>query len=400
LPRARFAVHLLKAGSARAGDHHRTPPFEEGSLGQPASAEYVSSAEAVGLRYVTDAMPGIRRKRHGRGFTYTDPDGTIIRDRAMIRRFRSLVIPPAWTEVWICPDPAGHLQVTARDARGRKQYRYHPSFREQRDGTKFERMIALSDVLWKIRQRVEADIVLPGLSRDKVMATVVWLLERTLIRVGTQEYAKANKSYGLTTLRRKHVQIDGAKMRFDFRGKSGVVHTVAVTDRRIARTVQRCAELPGYELFQYVDDDGQRQIVQAEDVNAYLRQIAEREVTAKDFRTWAGTMHAAAALRAVGPAPTKKEAERNIKQAVDMTAARLGNTRSVCRKYYIHPALLEAYLEGSVLPPEEKEGWRERHASGPTLRHHETEVLAFLKARLESAASNPTIAESAGVDAA
>jgi DNA topoisomerase-1 len=352
-----------------------------------AAAEYVSSAEAVGLRYVTDAMPGIRRKRHGRGFTYTDPEGCVIRDRALLRRFRSLVIPPAWTDVWICPDPDGHLQVTARDGRGRKQYRYHPSFREQRDGTKFERMIELSDVLWKIRERVESDIALPELPRDKVMATVVWLLERTLIRVGTQEYAKANKSYGLTTLRRKHVQIDGPRMRFDFRGKSGVAHAVSVTDRRIARIVQRCAELPGYELFQYVDDTGQRQVVQAEDVNAYLREAAGREVTAKDFRTWAGTMHAAASLRALGPATSKKDAEKNIKAAVDRTAALLGNTRSVCRKYYIHPALLEAYLEGSVLPPEESGGWRERQTSGPTLRHHEREVLAFLRARLEGASA-------------
>jgi DNA topoisomerase-1 len=384
-----FTVLLLTAGSCGAGDHHRTPPFEEDVLAHPAAAEYVSSAEAVGLRYVTDAMPGIRRKRHGRGFTYTDPDGQVIRDRAMIRRFRSLVIPPAWTDVWICPDPAGHLQVTARDARGRKQYRYHPSFREQRDGTKFERMIALSDVLWQVRERVESDIALPELPREKVMATVVWLLERTLIRVGTQEYAKANKSYGLTTLRRKHVQIDGPKMRFDFRGKSGVAHAVSVTDRRIARIVQRCAELPGYELFQYVDDTGQRQVVQAEDVNAYLREVAEREVTAKDFRTWAGTMHAAAALREMGPATTKKAAEKNVKTAVDRTAALLGNTRGVCRKYYIHPALLEAYLEGSVLPPEDKSGWHERRHSGPTLRHHEAEVLAFLKARIERTAPVP-----------
>jgi DNA topoisomerase I len=359
-------------------------------LVNPAAAEYVSSAEAVGLRYVTDAMPGIRRRRHGRGFTYTDPDGAVIRDRATLRRFRSLVIPPAWTDVWICPDPEGHLQVTARDARGRKQYRYHPSFREQRDGTKFERMIALSDVLWKIRERVESDIALPELPREKVMATVVWLLERTLIRVGTPEYAKANKSYGLTTMRRRHVQIEGAKMRFDFRGKSGVAHAVAVTDRRIARIVQRCAELPGYELFQYVDDAGQRQVVQAEDVNAYLREVAGREVTAKDFRTWAGTMHAAAALRAMGPAATRKESEKNVKAAVDRTAALLGNTRTVCRKYYIHPALIEAYLEGSVLPREEKSPWRERKPAGPTLRHHEAEVLAFLKAQLEpSTATEP-----------
>ncbi len=356
-------------------------------MSHPNAAEYISSAEAVGLRYVTDAMPGIRRKRHGRGFTYTAPDGQVIRDRAMLRRFRSLVIPPAWTDVWICPDPDGHLQVTARDGRGRKQYRYHPSFRTQRDGTKFERMIALSDVLWKVRERVESDIALPELPREKVMATVVWLLERTLIRVGTQEYAKHNKSYGLTTLRRKHVQIDGARMRFEFRGKSGVSHAVSVTDRRIARIVQRCAELPGYELFQYVDDDGERQVVQAEDVNAYLREASGREITAKDFRTWAGTMHAASALRTLGAAPNEKEAEKNVKAAVDRTAALLGNTRSVCRKYYIHPALIEAYLAGEVLPPEEPRSWRERASHGPTLRQHEIEVLAFLKARLGSAAA-------------
>jgi DNA topoisomerase-1 len=330
-------------------------------------------------------MPGIRRRRHGRGFSYVDADGRVIRERAAIRRFRALVIPPAWTDVWICPVSDGHLQVTARDGRGRKQYRYHPSFREQRDGTKFERMIALSDVLWKIRERVERDIALPGLSRDKVMATVVWLLERTLIRVGSHEYARANKSFGLTTLRRRHVQIAGATLRFDFRGKSGIVHSVAITDRRIARVVQRCRELPGHELFQYVDDDGRRQSVQADDVNAYLREIAERDVTAKDFRTWAGTMLTAESLRAVGPAPTKKEAERNVVQAVDRTAERLGNTRSVCRKYYIHPALIEAYLEGSVLPPQTEPSSAERRKDdrpAPTLRRHEAEVLAFLKERL------------------
>jgi len=354
-------------------------------VGQSAAPEYVSSAQAVGLKYVTDAMPGIRRKRHGRGFSYVDPEGRVIRERAAIRRFRSLVIPPAWTDVWICPEPDGHLQVTARDLRGRKQYRYHPSFREHRDGTKFERMLSLSDVLPKIRERVEHDIALPGLARDKVMATLVWLLERTLIRVGSTEYAKANKSFGLTTLRRRHVQIAGSTLRFDFRGKSGVVHEVAVADRRIARIVQRCRDLPGQELFQYVDDDGRRQSVEAEDVNAYLRAVAGREVTAKDFRTWAGTMLVAEFLRAIGPARTKKEAERNVVQAIDRTAERLGNTRSVCRKYYIHPALIGAYLEGSVLPPQpDAPGTRRQEGQPSTLRRHEQEVLAFLKERLSA----------------
>ena len=373
-------------------------------MGQATSSEYVSSAEAAGLRYVTDGIPGIRRKRHGRGFSYVDADGRVIRERATIRRFRSLAIPPAWTDVWICPDPDGHLQVTARDARGRKQYRYHARFRAHRDGTKFDRMLALSDVLWKVRERVEHDIALPGLSRDKVMATVVWLLERTLIRIGTHEYAKANKSFGLTTLRRRHVQIEGSTLRFDFRGKSGIVHSVAVTDRRIARIVQRCRELPGHELFQYVDDAGQRQSVQAEDVNAYLREVAGREVTAKDFRTWAGTMITAQALREVGPSRTKRDAERAVVRAVDQTAARLGNTRSVCRKYYIHPELIEAYLSGSVLPPPPPPDAprAEQRAEGPVLRRHEAEVLGFLKARLgwKEAAAKAASEPEAGAEGA
>ena len=344
----------------------------------------MGSAAAAGLRYVTDAMPGIRRHRHGRGFTYLGPDGQVIRERVALRRFRSLVIPPAWTDVWICPHEDGHLQVTARDGRGRKQYRYHPHFRQHRDGTKFERMFELSDVLWKIRERVESDIALPGLARDKIMATVVWLLETTLIRIGSDEYRKSNKSFGLTTLRRRHVAVVGSELRFEFRGKSGIQHAVSVTDKRIARIVQRCQELRGEELFKYLDDDGKRQEVDAEDVNAYLQEITGRDITAKDFRTWAGTMLAADALRNTGAARTKREAERNIVAAVDMTAKRLGNTRSVCRKYYIHPALIEAYLDGSVLPPMPERKWNKRKSKGPTLRQHEMDVLAFLRARLKS----------------
>jgi DNA topoisomerase I len=343
----------------------------------------MGSAVAAGLRYVTDAMPGIRRHRHGRGFMYIGPDGETIRARESIKRFQSLVIPPAWTEVWICPHEDGHLQVTARDARGRKQYRYHPQFRQHRDGTKFERMFELSDVLWKIRERVESDIALPGLARDKIMATVVWLLETTLIRIGSDEYRKANKSFGLTTLRRRHVAVVGSELRFEFRGKSGIQHAVSVTDKRIARIVQRCQELRGEELFKYLDDEGKRQEVDAEDVNAYLQEVTGRDITAKDFRTWAGTMLAAEALRAMGRANTKREAERNVIAAVDMTAKRLGNTRSVCRKYYIHPVLIEGYLEGSVLPPLPERRWSKRKTKGPMLRQHEMDVLAFLKARIK-----------------
>ena len=353
------------------------------------TTEYVGSAHAAGLRYVTDAMPGIRRHRHGRGFKYVDPDGRVIRAREMINRVRALVIPPAWTDVWICPHEDGHLQVTARDGRGRKQYRYHPGFRQHRDGTKFERMFALSEVIQKIRERVEHDVTLPGHPREKVMATVVWLLEKTLIRIGSDEYAKANKSFGLTTLRRRHVAIDGAKLRFEFRGKSGISHAVDVTDRRIARIVQRCHELRGEVLFKYLDDQGERQQVEAEDVNAYLQEITGADITAKDFRTWAGTMLVAEALRAMGPAETKREAEKNIVAAVDKTAKMLGNTRSVCRKYYIHPVLIEAYLEGSVLPPLPEATWSPRAAApkptdGPMLRRHEADVLAFIRARLKN----------------
>jgi len=346
----------------------------------------MGSAVAAGLRYVSDSMPGIRRHRHGRGFTYVGPDGDVIRGRDALKRFKALVIPPAWTDVWICPHEDGHLQVTARDARGRKQYRYHPRFRQHRDGTKFERMFEMSDVLWKIRERVESDIELPGLARDKIMATVVWLLETTLIRVGSDEYRKSNKSFGLTTLRRRHVAVVGSEMRFEFRGKSGVQHAVSVADKRIARIVQRCQELRGEELFKYIDDEGKRQTVDAEDVNAYLQEITGREITAKDFRTWAGTMLVAETLRAIGPAATKREAEKNIVAAVDVTAKRLGNTRSVCRKYYIHPALIEAYLEGSVLEPLPERKWNARKTRGPVLRQHELDVLAFLKARLKSRA--------------
>jgi DNA topoisomerase-1 len=269
-----------------------------------------------------------------------------------------------------------------RDGRGRKQYRYHPQFRQQRDGTKFARMFDLSDVLWKIRERVESDITLPGLARDKIMATVVWLLETTLIRIGSDEYRKANKSFGLTTLRRRHVAVVGSEMRFEFKGKSGIQHAVSVTDKRIARIVQRCQELRGEELFKYLDDEGKRQEVDAEDVNEYLQAITGRDITAKDFRTWAGTMLAGKRCeRRVRRTP--EEAERNVIAAVDLTAKRLGNTRSVCRKYYIHPALIEAYLEGSVLSPLPERRWNKRKSKGPTLRQHEMDVLAFLKARLK-----------------
>ena len=343
--------------------------------------EHVEAAQAAGLRYVTDASPGIRRQRRGRGFAYTRPDGAPLRDRAELDRIRKLVIPPRWTDVWICPSPVGHLQVTARDARGRKQYRYHTRYRAVRDETKFGRMVEFSEMLPAIRERVERDISLTTLSREKVLATVVWLLEKTLIRVGSDEYARDNGSFGLTTLRRRHVEVNGATLRFEFRGKSGVPHSVALTDRRIARIVQRCQELPGQELFQYLDDDGRRQSVDAGDINQYLREIAGRQVTAKDFRTWAGTMLAAAALRDIGPFSAEKEANANIVRAIDQVAKRLGNTRAVCRKYYVHPALLEAYLDGFSLPAETTERQARDVSRSAGLRRDERALVELLRSR-------------------
>jgi DNA topoisomerase-1 len=356
------------------------------------SDEHIESAEAAGLRYVTDAVPGIRRQRRGRGFGYIGADGAVIRDKAELERIRKLVIPPRWTDVWICPNPSGHLQVTARDARGRKQYRYHPRYRAVRDETKFGRMIAFSEILPQIRERVEHDVALPELARDKVLATVVWLLERTLIRVGNDEYARDNGSFGLTTLRRKHVTVSGAKLRFEFRGKSGVPHSVAVTDRRIARVVQRCQELPGQELFQYLDDDGRRQSVDAGDINDYLRRITGRQVTAKDFRTWAGTTLAAAALRELGSFKTEKQGKAHIVAAIDQISKRLGNTRAVCRKYYVHPAIIEAYLQGVTIPPTPVDVRQLRTSGGPPgLRRDEVAVIELLRQRGKAEPLKPVV---------
>jgi DNA topoisomerase I len=307
------------------------------------------SAAEAGLRYVSDTSPGIRRKRSGTGFTYVGQDGKRIADQKTVERIRKLAIPPAYTDVWICPSPNGHLQATGRDARGRKQYRYHPRWREVRDETKFGRMVAFSEVLPKIRAQVDADLARSGLPRERVLATVVRLLECTNIRVGNDEYARANGSYGLTTLRDKHVEVSGGSVRFSFKGKSGKAHEVELSDRRLARIVQRCRDVPGEELFQYLDDDGNRQTIGSGDVNDYLREISGQEFTAKDFRTWAGTMLAVRALRDLGPMDTEREAKSAIVRAVDQVAEQLNNTRAVCRKYYIHPTVLETYLAGTML---------------------------------------------------
>jgi DNA topoisomerase I len=320
-----------------------------GQRKRAAAVDPYESAEEAGLRYVSDSTPGIRRRRAGTGFTYLDPGGRRITDGATLARIRSLAIPPAYADVWISPRPNGHIQATGRDARGRKQYRYHPRWREVRDETKFGRMLAFSEALPRIRKRVEQDLSRPGLPREKVLAAVVLLLELTGIRVGNDEYARTNQSFGLTTLREDHVEVSGSTMRFEFRGKSGKVHRVSLNDRRLARIVARCQSLPGEELFQYVDDEGVHQTIGSSDVNDYLREIAGDEFTAKDFRTWSGTLLALAALEALGPAPSEREARSTIVAAIDQVAERLNNTRAVCRKYYVHPVILEAYLTGTLL---------------------------------------------------
>jgi DNA topoisomerase-1 len=344
--------------------------------------EHRKAAARAGLRYVTDGVAGIRRKRSGTGWAYYAPDGARIADAKLRRRLNALAIPPAWTDVWICPDPDGHIQATARDARGRKQYRYHPSYREARDRSKFRRMLEFSEVLPLVRERVERDLRQDDLSRRQLLATVVRLLDRTLIRVGNDEYARENRSFGLTTLRRKHVRVEGTLLRFGFRGKSGVEHSISLSDPRLARIIQRCQDLPGQELFQYLDETGKRQTVSSDDVNAYLREITGREVTAKDFRTWGGTMLAAIELRASGPAASRREADRNVVRAIDAVAERLGNTRAVCRKYYVHPTLVRAYLLGLTVPQPPAHRTRRARRGGPALRRDEVAVLQFLQQKL------------------
>ena len=307
-----------------------------------------AAARAAGLRYTPDDGPGISRRRAGRGWSYLDADGALIRDAESLERIRGIVIPPAWTDVWINPNPRGHIQATGRDARGRKQYRYHPRWRASRDETKFSRMVAFGTALPGIRESIAADLGRPGLPREKTLAVVVRLLDESLIRVGNAEYARDNASYGLTTLRDKHVDVEGTTIHFTFRGKSGKLHEVDVRDRRVAGMLKRLQDLPGQHLFQYLDDDGTPQTIDSDDVNAYLHQIAGEGFTAKDFRTWGGTVLAARSLRDLGPFVSEAAMKTNIVAAVDAVAARLGNTRAVCRAAYIHPAVLLGYERGEL----------------------------------------------------
>lgn len=340
-----------------------------------------AAARAAGLRYVSDILPGIRRRRAGRSFRYVGPDGEPLRDPGELRRIKALAIPPAWTDVWICPSSRGHIQATGRDARGRKQYRYHPRWRELRDTAKYGRLRAFGEALGAVRAAIERDLARPGLDRERVLAAVVRLLDTTLIRIGNEEYARANGSFGLTTLTCEHVQVEGTALRFEFRGKSGKHHTVDIRDRRVARVVKRCQELPGQRLLQYRDAQGACQSVDSDDVNAYLRAHAGQEFTAKDFRTWAGTVLAAEALLAIGPASSETDARHNVVKAVAAVAERLGNTRAVCRKCYIHPTVIEAYLSGALF---EAAGTVARQPAADHLSTAERVVLALLRDREEA----------------
>jgi DNA topoisomerase-1 len=347
----------------------------------------IDSAREAGLRYVSDDRPGIRRRRAGTAFRYLRPDGSPVRDEPTLRRIKGLAIPPAWTDVWIATDPRGHLQATGRDAKGRKQYRYHPRWRAVRDETKYERMLAFGAALPTIRARVEADLARPGLPREKVLATVVRLLEATLIRVGNEEYARENRSYGLTTLRNRHVAINGTELRFEFRGKSGKQHQVSVRDRRLAGVMRRLQELPGQEIFQYLDEDGARRTIDSEDVNGYLRETTGDDFSAKDFRTWAGTVLCAVALREVEACASETEARRNVAQVVKQVAQQLGNTPAVCRACYIHPAVIEAYTESHADAPLAEALGRQLEAAteetgADALTEDETAVLRLLRRRL------------------
>ena len=307
-----------------------------------------AEAKSAGLRYVSDAVPGITRRRAGKGFSYRDPEGNTIDDKKILARIKALAIPPAWTDVWICPFENGHIQAIGFDARGRKQYRYHATWRQTRDANKYEHMIAFANALPKIRRAVARDLKQRGLPRTKVLAAIVQLLEKTLIRVGNEEYARNNKSFGLTTMRNRHAKIKGATVHFDFKGKSGVHHEIDLTDQKLVRVISKLQDLPGQELFQYKDETGEIASAGSSDVNAYLQQITGEEFTAKDFRTWSGTVLATIALQEFESFKTQKEAKHNVVCAIKTVAAQLGNTPAVCRKCYVHPAILESYLDESL----------------------------------------------------
>jgi DNA topoisomerase I len=356
-------------------------------------AEPQQAAASAGLRYIADSRPGIRRRKSGIGFFYVDSDGSRVSETNALKRIRALAIPPAWQDVWICPFPDGHLQATGRDARGRKQYLYHPRFREIRDSTKYQHVIAFADTLPAIRAKVREHMALPGLPREKVVATVVYLLDKTLIRVGNDDYAKQNKSYGLTTLKNRHVEVDGSEVRFHFVGKSGKEWSAKIKDRRVAKIIRACQDLPGQELLQYRDDGGMIENVTSSDVNNYLREITGRDITAKDFRTWAGTVLAAIALKDVESRGGAKRANKRLRAAIETVAARLGNTPAICRKCYVHPEVLNAFAAGTLLrelTTRSKTPLRDKRGD---YAPEEVAVLAMLRSRLKATRNGANGAE-------
>jgi DNA topoisomerase-1 len=333
----------------------------------------------AGLRYVADSLPGIRRLRAGDGFRYVDSQDRRIRNADTLARIKALVIPPAWTNVWICEDPNGHLQATGLDARGRKQYRYHPLWRQVRDEAKYHRLLRFGQALTRIRRRVARDLRIAGLSRNKLLATIVRLLETTLIRVGNEEYVKENSSFGLTTLRNRHVKVQGATVHFEFRGKSGVKHTIDLKNKRLAKILKSCQDLPGQELFQYIDENGERHCIGSEHVNEYLHTISGDEFTAKDFRTWAGTVLALQELSSLAAYQSATEAKRNVVAAIRAVSKRLGNTLTICRKCYVHPGLIDAYLDGSLAEQLERMLTRQSRRHPAHLNQHEVRMLRLLQ---------------------
>jgi DNA topoisomerase-1 len=341
-----------------------------------------AAAQEAGLIYVSDEERGLRRERAQDAFAYFGPGGDPVTDEATLERIRRLAIPPAWTDVWICPKATGHLQATGRDARGRKQYRYHPRFREQRESTKYEHMLEFARALPAIRARLAVDMGLRGLPRPKVLATVVHLLETTLIRVGNDDYARENRSYGLTTLRNPHVSVEGPQLRFRFKGKSGKVWRLQIRDRRVAKIVKACQDLPGQKLFEYVDENGDPREVTSADVNAYLKEITGGDITAKDFRTWAGTVLAALALREFAACDSQALARKNVRAAIEHVAARLGNTPTICRKCYVHPEILSCYAEGALRLEVKERVQAGLRDGSPSLAPEEVAVLALLESRL------------------
>jgi len=357
------------------------------SLAMDSATAPRESARDAGLRYVTDARPGIRRIRSGRGFRYLRPDGSQLRDRTHVDWIKRLAIPPAWSDVWICPDRRGHLQATGRDARGRKQYRYHPDWRAKRDEAKYDRLLDFARALPRLRRRVRADLARPGLPREKVLAAAVRLLEATLLRVGNAEYTRENKSFGLTTLRNRHARVGTSKVRLRFIGKAGKVTEVTLEDRRLARIIGRLQDLPGQELFQYLGDDRRPHAIGSEDVNAYLREVTGADFSAKDFRTWAGSVWAAAALNGAEAPVGDRQAKRNVVRAMELVSEELGNTPAVSRSAYVHPSIIDAYLEGDLARPAASGGRRAPGSDLGSLKVREAELVALLRRRERQAAS-------------